>query len=71
MIYSTCTINRPENEDMIKWFVEKHPYELESLDSYLPPILQSETTRKGYLQLLPGIHEADGFFIARMKKKRG
>ena len=71
LIYSTCTINRPENEDMIKWFVEKHPYELESLDSYLPPILQSETTRKGYLQLLPGIHEADGFFIARMKKKRG
>ncbi len=71
LIYSTCTVNRAENEEMVKWFVEKYPYEMESLDFYLPKLLQSDTTAKGYLQILPGIHDADGFFIARMKKKRG
>ena len=28
------------------------------------------TTAEGYLQLLPGIHDTDGFFIARLKRKR-
>lgn len=69
LIYSTCTIGKEENLDNIKWFVENYPYELESLDPYLCRELWSETTRKGYLQLLPGIHKCDGFFMARLKRK--
>lgn len=71
LIYSTCTINRSENEEMVQWFTKKYAYELESLDPYIPQKIQGNTTAEGYLQLLPGIHETDGFFIARLKKKRG
>ncbi|MEG1741779.1 MAG: 16S rRNA (cytosine(967)-C(5))-methyltransferase, partial [Acetivibrio sp.] len=69
LLYSTCTINRFENEENIKWFCENFPYELESLDSYITEKLKSETTKQGYLQLLPGIHGTDGFFLARFRKK--
>ena len=69
LIYSTCTIGREENQDNVEWFLERYPYELESLDPYLCEELKSETTRKGYLQLLPGVHQCDGFFIARLKRK--
>ena len=69
LIYSTCTIGKEENLDNIEWFTENYPYELESLDPYLCRELWSETTRKGYLQLLPGIHKCDGFFMARLKRK--
>ena len=66
LLYSTCTINIEENEDNLNWFLEHYPYRLDALDPYLPKELQSETTAKGYLQLLPGIHQADGFFMARL-----
>ena len=70
LIYSTCTINKQENEEMVQWFTAQYPYQLESLDKYLPEVLHSETTEKGDLQLLPGIHESDGFFIARLRKQK-
>ena len=69
LIYSTCTIGKEENQDNVEWFLENYPYELESLDPYLCEELRSETTKKGYLQLLPGVHQCDGFFIARLKRK--
>lgn len=69
LIYSTCTIGKEENQDNVEWFLEHYPYELESLDPYLCEELRSETTKEGYLQLLPGVHQCDGFFIARLKRK--
>ena len=69
LIYSTCTISREENEDMVKWIEENTPLKKESLDAYLPKELVSDTTKKGYLQLLPGVHRCDGFFIARLKRE--
>lgn len=69
LIYSTCTINKEENIENVRWFVENYPYELESIDDYLCEELRSDTTKEGYLQLLPGVHDCDGFFIARLKRK--
>lgn len=68
LVYSTCTIGVKENQNNIEWFTKNYPFELESLNPYLCEELHGETTEKGYLQLLPGIHKADGFFIARLKK---
>lgn len=70
LIYSTCTIGSRENQSNVNWFVANYPFELESLDPYLPEELHSETTKNGYLQLLPGVHKTDGFFLARMKKEQ-
>lgn len=68
LIYSTCTINPGENIENTKWFVENFDFELESMDEYLPEILRNETTRKGYLQLVQGMDECDGFYIARLRR---
>ncbi len=69
LIYSTCTINPLENEENVKWLESTKGFRLENLDSYLPQSLLSDTTKKGYFQLLPGVHQADGFFVARLKKR--
>ena len=71
LVYSTCTINRGENEENVRWFLSHFPYEAVSLDDCLPEKLRSETTKQGYLQLLPGVHQCDGFFIAKFRRKIG
>lgn len=68
LIYSTCTIGADENQYNVKWFLENYPFRLESIDPYLCDALKSRTTKAGYLQLLPGVHGTDGFFIARFKR---
>ena len=69
LIFSTCTIATEENEENMMWFLQNYPFKLESLDPCLPEELHSETTALGYLQLLPGVHKTDGFFIAKFRRK--
>jgi 16S rRNA (cytosine967-C5)-methyltransferase len=38
LVYSTCTINRGENEDNVAWLMENHPYELVSQRLLLPGV---------------------------------
>ena len=68
LIFSTCTIGADENQMNLKYFLENYPFHLESIDPYIPEQLRCRTSRGGYLQLLPGIHETDGFFLARLKR---
>lgn len=69
LIFSTCTISRKENQENLKWLLANYRLECESLDPYICEELRSETTKRGYLQLLPGVHKCDGFFVARLRKK--
>ena len=69
LMYSTCTIAKEENEENVLWFLQNYPFKLESLDPYLPEELHTDTTALGYLQLLPGIHETDGFFLAKFRRR--
>ncbi len=69
LIYSTCTIHRGENEENVEWFLEHFPFEAVSLEDCLPKGLNEGTASKGYIQLLPGIHAGDGFFIAKFRRK--
>jgi len=66
LIYSTCTINQEENADNLNWFVNNYPYRPDSIEQYLPKELRTADTPNGFLQLLPGIHDTDGFFMARL-----
>ena len=69
LVFSTCTIAKEENEENMMWFMNNHPFKLESIDDCIPEELRSETTGLGYLQMLPGVHGTDGFFIARFRRK--
>ncbi len=68
LIYSTCTIGADENQMNLKYFLENFPFRLESIDPYIPQQLRCRTSAGGYLQLLPGVHDTDGFFLARLKR---
>ena len=67
-IYSTCTINPGENEDNVEWLQENLGLQLESLNPYLPECLQNKMTGQGMLQMIPGVMQSDGFFVARLRK---
>lgn len=69
LVYSTCTMNPGENEKMAEWFTESYPFETESLAPCLPEELKEEG-KKGTLQFFPGIHGTDGFFVARLRRKK-
>ena len=69
LIYSTCTINPAENEENVRWFSEQFDFEPVSLDETLCENLHGDTTAQGYLQLLPGIHKSDGFFISKFRRR--
>lgn len=69
LIYSTCTINREENEKNIELFLKKHDeFEQDKLSPFLPGELK-ERTEDGMLQMFPHIDSIDGFFVARLKRK--
>ncbi len=71
LLYSTCTVNPAENTENVRWFLEENPeFETEDISGMLCPDLRGSVDENGSLQLLPGIHKSDGFFIARLVRKR-
>lgn len=68
MVYSTCTINEGENQKQVQWITENLPFEVEEMKDYLPGPLKEAEGPWG-LQLLPGIHETDGFFLAKLRRR--
>lgn len=71
LLFSTCTINRAENEENFEWLKDELKMTPVSLNDALPKCIHSETTKDGYLQLLPKLHDTDGFFISVLKKQGG
>ncbi len=66
LLYSTCTLVRAENEDVVSAFLADHPdFSLEPLP--LPPVFPKNET--GMLALIPGEYDTDGFFIGKLRRK--
>lgn len=68
LIYSTCTVNKEENIENMEWFLENHDFHADSLLPYISSRLAGKEAESGYLQLIQGIHDCDGFFISRMRR---
>lgn len=65
LMYSTCTVLKRENEEVVAAFLKKHPaFSLEALT--LPDVFPKNET--GMLTLIPGDYDTDGFFISRMRR---
>ena len=72
LVYSTCTVNPAENMDNVHWFLEQYPeFFLDDIHERLCPELRDSVIENGCIQLLPGVHKSDGFFIARLARKAG
>lgn len=68
LLYSTCTINPAENADNARWFLEHLDFTKEDITDCIPEELRDNMIDDYMLQLLPGVVECDGFFIAKFRK---
>lgn len=69
LVYSTCTINKAENEDQVADFLEDHSdFEPFGFDNILPESLKSRGS-EGMITLLPDTDGCEGFFISRIRRK--
>lgn len=69
LIFSTCTLNKDENMGGYEFLKKECGLIPESPEPFLSEKLRTETMKDGYVQLIPGVHKTDGFFLARFRKK--
>ena len=71
LIYSTCTVFREENEELVEKFLDEHPqFQLESIGKILPEKYRP-FIHNGYFKSFPPADKMDGFFVARLIKSFG
>lgn len=67
--YSTCTLRKEENEQVVAAFLESHP-EFKPRILPLPWCFEALEQAPGhYITLFPHIHHTDGFFIASFERR--
>lgn len=71
LVYSTCTLNRAENHDVVSRFLREHPSFIPDAITPPEPIVRMIKEPAHCLTILPGCYNTDGFFIARMRKVGG
>ncbi|HID07858.1 MAG TPA: 16S rRNA (cytosine(967)-C(5))-methyltransferase RsmB, partial [Armatimonadetes bacterium] len=70
IVYSTCSLEKEENEIIVREFLARHPeFELEDATAYLPSSIPNCCTDDGFIRLFPHRHDTDGAFIARLRRK--
>jgi len=78
VIYSTCSLEKEENEDVIEHVLPANPaFHLVDCDRELERLKREEQfvwkggaaiTRGPFLRTIPGVHPCDGFFAAILEK---
>lgn len=69
MVYSTCTLNLAENEQILEWALEQFNLKLLDIELELREIQQGQTeSTKQAIKILPS-KNTEGFFVARLKKQ--
>ena len=64
LVYSTCTLNKEENENVIeKFLLENEDFEVFDFE-----VGEIKSTKGGYT-FFPHISKTDGFFVARIRRK--
>lgn len=73
LVFSTCTINKGENIQNYNWIKDNLNLVPKSIEAAVPEGLikndeDRESVKSGYIQLIPGIHGTDGFFVSKFIK---
>lgn len=66
IVYSTCTIDKTENDGVVLQFLERHPEALKLVPEFFEEA--GLATPNGMLQVLPQHFGSDGFFAATLQK---
>jgi 16S rRNA (cytosine967-C5)-methyltransferase len=69
LVYSTCSIEREENDEQIERFIERHPGW--RLDPPPEGVVPQAVLDRGLLRVLPQRHGTDGAFAARLRRPAG
>jgi 16S rRNA (cytosine967-C5)-methyltransferase len=68
LVYATCSLLAMENEQIVTQFLEKHPaFSLRPMTQVLSE-QKIDLPMGDYLQLLPHLHNTDGFFAAVLER---
>lgn len=66
LIFSTCTVNKYENDENVEWIEKNLPFKPLSLGKNFPEITDR---RKNHVQIFTGDYGMDGFFISKFIKQ--
>lgn len=70
LVYSTCTLNKKENDEQVEWFLKKYQnFVLKDLENRLPSLPECDRLWKKHLTLWPQVGGHDGFFVACLEKQ--
>ena len=70
LVYSTCTLLREENEDVVDAFLKETPDLRRAEPGAAPPELADFLSDDGAFRSFPHRHDADGFFAVRLVRSR-
>ncbi len=70
LVYSVCSPMPQEGEQQVEQFLTRHPeYVRESIAAVLPWLPADALDVQGQVHLLPHLHDADAFFISRLRRR--
>ena len=70
LVYSTCTINKEENEDLIEGFLaENTEFHGNDIRIAIPEFLHKYMDNQYSIQILPNYMNSDGFYIAKLTRE--
>jgi 16S rRNA (cytosine967-C5)-methyltransferase len=72
VVYSTCTVTRKENHDVVASFLASQAgseFTTDPLNDIVPGEWSTFMTPEGWFQAIPAVGGPDGHFVARLRRK--
>ena len=73
MVYSTCTLNLKENEEIVNWAIKEYPLELEQIKIDIKNTIKGvakglDSSLTKSIKMIPTKNQ-EGFYIAKLRKR--